>query len=55
MLTFTQNLILQTLDSVPGLRTLRLTLSWLQGDSAELARMINHVRHLAACRTALTK
>jgi hypothetical protein len=44
--TFTQNLLIQTLDSVPGLRTQHLTYPSREDDPAQLARMIYQVRHL---------
>jgi hypothetical protein len=44
--TFTQNLVIQTLDSVPGLRTLHLTQPSREDNTAQLARMIYQVWHL---------
>jgi hypothetical protein len=41
-----ENLIIQTLDSVPGLGTLHLKLPMLEDGSAQPARMIYHLRHL---------
>jgi hypothetical protein len=41
---FIERLVLQTLDSVPGLRTLHLTIPMLEDESAQLAK----VRHLQA-------
>ncbi|PNF23450.1 hypothetical protein B7P43_G08385 [Cryptotermes secundus] len=44
---FTQDLLVRTLDSVPGLRTLYLRFSTgNEGDPSALARMICHLRHL---------
>jgi hypothetical protein len=46
--TFTQDLVFETLDRVPGLRTLDLTCS-IRGDNrAHLARMICRLSHLQA-------
>ncbi|PNF28904.1 hypothetical protein B7P43_G01811 [Cryptotermes secundus] len=43
----TQNLLVQTLDSVPGLRTLYLRFATRnEGDQSGLPRMICHLRHL---------
>ncbi|PNF28291.1 hypothetical protein B7P43_G05442, partial [Cryptotermes secundus] len=44
--SFTQDLVVQTLDSVPGLRTLHLPLTIIESDPGALARMICHLRHL---------
>jgi hypothetical protein len=44
----TRNLILQTLASVPGLRTLHLTHPREEDDPAQILRMICHVSHLQA-------
>jgi hypothetical protein len=43
---FTQILVVQTLDKVPGLRTLHLTDSSRGYDQTQLARMIRRLRHL---------
>jgi hypothetical protein len=44
--SFTQNLVVQTLDSVPGLRTLYLPYAAHINQSAHLARMIRHLKQL---------
>ncbi|PNF26614.1 hypothetical protein B7P43_G11347 [Cryptotermes secundus] len=45
--SFTQELLIQTLDSVPGLRTLHLRFrTSTEGEPGGLARMICHIRHL---------
>jgi hypothetical protein len=44
--SFTQTLAIQTLDSVPGLRTLHLRHGSTEEQSAQFVRMIYHLRHL---------
>jgi hypothetical protein len=43
---FTRNLVVQTLNIVPGLRTLHLTHPSHEDDPAQLARIIRGLRHL---------
>jgi hypothetical protein len=46
--TYTQSFVVQTLDSVPGLRTLHLTYSIPRDEPASLSTMIYHLRDLQA-------